>query len=186
MREISATKYSMRRKWPWERKEASDLYISIHSVLFVTVFVIYLRFLWSSYTIIKKIFTCRYALSTYVLWDDDLNIVRCWVTAHSTCVAVTDTQTTIEEMLEAISSLRSVTSVYNQGRHVKNRRDHVEAVSNTSTVTLRAVGGDEKESLKSETVKYGCEYNGTRIRERLRWQGPEASHQRGCPTKTRP
>jgi hypothetical protein len=30
----------------------------------------------------------------------------------------------------------------------------VEAGSNTSTVTLRVVGGDEKESLKSETVKY--------------------------------
>jgi hypothetical protein len=29
----------------------------------------------------------------------------------------------------------------------------VEAGSNTSTVTLRVVGGDEKESLKSETVK---------------------------------
>jgi hypothetical protein len=31
----------------------------------------------------------------------------------------------------------------------------VEAGSNTSTVTLLVVGGDEKGSLKSETVKYG-------------------------------
>jgi hypothetical protein len=38
----------------------------------------------------------------------------------------------------------------------------VEAGSNTSTVTLRVVGGDEKESLKSETVKYGREFQGTR------------------------
>jgi hypothetical protein len=45
--------------------------------------------------------------------------------------------------------------------------------SNTS-VTLRVVGGDEKESLKSETVKYGSESQGTRTRERLRWQGPAA------------
>jgi hypothetical protein len=30
----------------------------------------------------------------------------------------------------------------------------VEAGSNTSTVTLRVVGGDEKGSLKSETVRY--------------------------------
>jgi hypothetical protein len=30
----------------------------------------------------------------------------------------------------------------------------VEAGSNTSTVTLRVVGGDEKGILKSETVKY--------------------------------
>jgi hypothetical protein len=44
----------------------------------------------------------------------------------------------------------------------------VEAGSNTSTVTLRVVGGDKKGSLKFETVKYGHEYQGTRTRERLR------------------
>jgi hypothetical protein len=48
-------------------------------------------------------------------------------------------------------------------------------------------------SLKSETVKYGREYQGTRTRERLRWEDPAAytktdpsSRQRGRPTKTRP
>jgi hypothetical protein len=46
--------------------------------------------------------------------------------------------------------------------------------SNTATVTLRIVGGDEKGSLKSETVKYGRESHGTRAQERLRWQGPAA------------
>jgi hypothetical protein len=50
----------------------------------------------------------------------------------------------------------------------------VEAGSNTSTVTLRVVGGDEKGSLKCETVKYGREIQGTRSKERLRWQGPAA------------
>jgi hypothetical protein len=40
----------------------------------------------------------------------------------------------------------------------------MEAVSNTSTVTLRVVRGDEEESLESETVKYGHEYQGTGIR----------------------
>jgi hypothetical protein len=49
----------------------------------------------------------------------------------------------------------------------------VEAGSNTSTVTLRVVGGDEKGSLKSETVKYGYDSEGTRIQERLRWRVPE-------------
>jgi hypothetical protein len=44
----------------------------------------------------------------------------------------------------------------------------------TSTVTLRVVGGDEKGSLKSETIKYGHESQGTRTRERLCWRGPEA------------
>jgi hypothetical protein len=43
-----------------------------------------------------------------------------------------------------------------------------------TTVTMRVVGGDEKGSLKSETVKYGCESKGTRTQERLRWQGPAA------------
>jgi hypothetical protein len=47
----------------------------------------------------------------------------------------------------------------------------VEARSNTSTVTLRVVRGDEKGSLKSGTVKFGRESQGTLTRERLRWQG---------------
>jgi hypothetical protein len=36
----------------------------------------------------------------------------------------------------------------------------VEEGSNTSTVSLRVVGGDEKGSLKSETVKYGLKSQG--------------------------
>jgi hypothetical protein len=59
--------------------------------------------------------------------------------------------------------------------NVQNRvHTRVEAGSNTSTVTLRVVGGDEKGSLKCETVKYGLKSQGTRTRERLRWQGPAA------------
>jgi hypothetical protein len=50
----------------------------------------------------------------------------------------------------------------------------VEAGLNTSTVTLRVVGGDERGSLKSETVKYGRKSQGTRTREIMRWQGPAA------------
>jgi hypothetical protein len=47
-----------------------------------------------------------------------------------------------------------------------------EAGLNTSTVTLRVIGGDKRGSLKSETVKYGREPQGTWTPERLRWQGP--------------
>jgi hypothetical protein len=56
------------------------------------------------------------------------------------------------------------------------RRSHsrVEAGSNTSTVTLRVVGGDEKVSLESETVKYGHKSQGTRTQKSLRWRVPEA------------
>jgi hypothetical protein len=50
----------------------------------------------------------------------------------------------------------------------------VEAGSNTSTVTLQVVGGDEKGSLKYETVKYGRETHGARTKERLRGHGPAA------------
>jgi hypothetical protein len=50
----------------------------------------------------------------------------------------------------------------------------VEAGSNTSTVTLRVVEGDEKGSLKSETVNYGHESHGSRTRKSLHWQGPGA------------
>jgi hypothetical protein len=74
------------------------------------------------------------------------------------------------------------------------RITRVEAGSNTSTVTLRVVGGDEKECLKCETVKYGLKSQGTRTRVRLRWQGPAAntkdrpdlSSERAPPTRTRP
>jgi hypothetical protein len=41
----------------------------------------------------------------------------------------------------------------------------VEAGSNTTTVTQQVVGGDEKGSLESETVKYGRESYGTRTRK---------------------
>jgi hypothetical protein len=58
-----------------------------------------------------------------------------------------------------------------RGRDTETR---VEAGSNTSTVTLRVVGGDDKRSFKFETVKYGRVYQGTQNPERLRWQGPAA------------
>jgi hypothetical protein len=50
----------------------------------------------------------------------------------------------------------------------------MEAGSNTSTVTLRVVRGDEKRSLESETVNYGHESQGSRTRKCLRWRGPGA------------
>jgi hypothetical protein len=61
--------------------------------------------------------------------------------------------------------MESDTTLYNDSLSVA-------AGSNTSTVTLRVVGGDEKGNLKSETVKYvhGCQ--ATRARERLCWREP--------------
>jgi hypothetical protein len=88
--------------------------------------------------------------------------------------AATDMQSTIEEFWGTVFSTRSVQGGYKEefGREYSDTR--VEAGSNTSTVTLRVVGGDEKGSFKSETVKYGRKFQGTRTRERLRWQGPAA------------
>jgi hypothetical protein len=51
---------------------------------------------------------------------------------------------------------------------------HVGVRLNTSTIALRVVGGDKKESLESETVKYGRESHGTRIRIWMCWWGPAA------------
>jgi hypothetical protein len=66
------------------------------------------------------------------------------------------------------------------------RLTRVEAGSNTSTVTLRVVGGDEKGSLKSETVKYGQESQEPRTRERLRCRGPAAyTKERPVPSSER-
>jgi hypothetical protein len=70
----------------------------------------------------------------------------------------------------------------------------VEAGSNTSTVALRVVGGDEKGSLESETVKYVHEYHWTQTRELLCRRGPAAvvnnrsilSSERERPTSTNP
>jgi hypothetical protein len=68
----------------------------------------------------------------------------------------------------------------------------MEAGSNISTVTLRVVGGDEKGSLKSETVKYGRKSQGTRTRENCAGKGQRhiqktdpSSRQRGHPTELR-
>jgi hypothetical protein len=68
----------------------------------------------------------------------------------------------------------------------------VEAGSNTSTVTLRVVGGDEKGSLKSETVKYGHKSQGSRTEKDCAGKGQRhiqktdpSSRQRGRPTESR-
>jgi hypothetical protein len=48
--------------------------------------------------------------------------------------------------------MRSMSRLYNPIYKYNSKVSRVEAGSNTSTVTLRVVGGDEKGSLESETV----------------------------------
>jgi hypothetical protein len=68
-------------------------------------------------------------------------------------------------MEEAVFSvLWSVRRLYNASPFAASAVSLVEAESNTSTVTLRVTGGDEKGSFESETVKYGRESHVTRIR----------------------
>jgi hypothetical protein len=81
---------------------------------------------------------------------------------------------TTEKVLQEVFCMWSAPYPLLGNRSLKHSRTRVKAGSNTSTVTLRVVGGDEKESLKFETVKYGYESQGTRIWERLRWRGPAA------------
>jgi hypothetical protein len=59
-------------------------------------------------------------------------------------------------MFEAVFSMRSVSRSYKLEKSRVYLVTRVEVGSNTPTVTLRIVG-DEKESLKSKTVKYGRE-----------------------------
>jgi hypothetical protein len=84
--------------------------------------------------------------------------------------AAADTNTKIEELF----SLYFLPRYYKQGTRLELSSTRVEASLNTSTVTLRVVGGDEKESLKSETLKYDHESQETRTRKRLRSRGPAA------------
>jgi hypothetical protein len=76
----------------------------------------------------------------------------------------TDTHETTELLLETVFSIRSVKVVIKKIIGATKLVACVEAGSNTSTVTLRVVGGDEKRIIESETVKYGRESNGTRTR----------------------
>jgi hypothetical protein len=62
-------------------------------------------------------------------------------------------------------------------------RSSVEAGSNTSTVTLRVVGGDEKGSFKSETVKYGPS-PAAYIKDRLVLSSERAPHKNKTVTVT--
>jgi hypothetical protein len=70
-------------------------------------------------------------------------------------------------MMETVFSVGSVPRIYSEDPRLEACVFRVEAGSKTSTVALRVVGGDEKGSLESETVKYvyGRESHGTRARE---------------------
>jgi hypothetical protein len=90
--------------------------------------------------------------------------------------------------------VRSVPRLYNEDQLplAISPETRVETGSNTSTVTLRVVGGDEKGSLKSEKVKYGRKSQGTWTREDCAGKGQRhiqktdpSSRQRGRPTESR-
>jgi hypothetical protein len=95
----------------------------------------------------------------------------------------------------AVNTVFSVGSCRGVIKSRKNENENytrVEAGSNSSIVTLRVVGGDEKGSLKSETVKYGRESQGTKTEKDCAGKGQRhiqkidpSSRQRGRPTKSR-
>jgi hypothetical protein len=65
--------------------------------------------------------------------------------------------------------------LYNRSQSEKTVRIPREGGVEYLPVALRVVGGDEKGSLESETVRYGSESHGSRTRERLRWRQPAAT-----------
>jgi hypothetical protein len=87
---------------------------------------------------------------------------------------MTQINTRSQQYGKGLFSMRTVPRLYHPRYKYNRTQTRVEAGSSTSTVTLRVVRGYEMGSLKSETVKYGREYRGTRTQERLRWQGPAA------------
>jgi hypothetical protein len=101
-------------------------------------------------------------------------------TRNRTSIARQRTSKHASLTIEAVLSVWSVPRGYKRTQPEDVTNTHVEVGSNTSTVTLRVVGGDEMGSLKSETVKYGRESKGARTTEWLRWQGP-AAHRKDRP-----
>jgi hypothetical protein len=69
------------------------------------------------------------------------------------------------ESLGAVISIRFSGGYKRQFIREFETETRVEVGSNTSTLTLRVVRGDEKGSLESEAVKYGHESYGTRTRK---------------------
>jgi hypothetical protein len=61
---------------------------------------------------------------------------------------------------KTVFSVESVPRNYKRAQSEDGKVTRVEAGLNTSTMTLRVVKGDEKGSLKSETVKYGLKSQG--------------------------
>jgi hypothetical protein len=53
---------------------------------------------------------------------------------------------------------------------LRENSSRVDSGSNTSTVALRVVGGDEKGSLESERVNYGHKSHGIRTWKWMRWR----------------
>jgi hypothetical protein len=104
-------------------------------------------------------------------------ILRCSATVGYTRHAIS---TTIEKTFSGRCTIEGYIRGTGMSTSQSGLKTRVEAGSNTSTVTLRDVGGDKKGSPRTETVKYGRKSQGTRTRERLRWQGPVAH------TKDRP
>jgi hypothetical protein len=97
-----------------------------------------------------------------------------WEAVFSTLFVSIATSYNNRKLFGEVFSVEFVQNQYMISCHYNSHPTRVEAGSNTSTVTLRVVGGDEKGSLKSETVKYGHESQMTRTREKLGWRGPAA------------
>jgi hypothetical protein len=114
-----------------------------------------------------SVWLCIYPLLGKILEtsNETASVVMQWSGKHAS--------TTIELLLETVFSMWTMPRSYLKTIGATKSKP-VSRRSNTSTVTLRVVGGDEKGSLKYETVKYDGESQWTRTRERLHWLMPAA------------
>jgi hypothetical protein len=88
---------------------------------------------------------------------------RCYVASAAYACAVTSHNNRRGDIGGVLCG--SAPRLYDPTDRVQFSESRLVAGSNTSTVTLRVVGGDENGSLESETVKFSRESHATRTRE---------------------
>jgi hypothetical protein len=95
----------------------------------------------------------------------DAIIIRCYATTHKPgvhgSILVQRSNRTVEP--DVCYAVRA--ELFKEGPYPGRMASCVEVGSNTSTVTLRVVGGDEDRSLEYGTIKYGCESHRSRTQE---------------------
>jgi hypothetical protein len=115
--------------------------------------------------VLSKLYLVLTSLDAYVMWhvdtllgNDSIKHMPAATIGLLPLLCIIAVNTTLEEAVFPMDPPRDYIITTEQTWKILLTR--VEVGSNTSTVTLRVVEGDEKGSLKYETVKYGHESSG--------------------------